>query len=155
MCCLVKYLLVSAAVVMPLSLAAQESKGPHVLDVFLGTTYADHHGESEHAFSVGVQYGYEIKRGVSVGVLAEYATNSLDAWVVGLPAVVNIGETPWQVTIMPGAELVGDEQEFLFRTGLGYEFEMQGGYALKPEVNLDWVDGETSVVAGVAVGFRF
>jgi hypothetical protein len=129
--------------------------GPHIVELFLGTTYADHHGHREHAFSVGAQYRYALNHAVSVGVLAEYATKSLDAWVVGIPVVFNLGETRWQLTAMPGAELEGSSKEFLFRAGIGYEFEMQGGYSLKPEINVDWVDGETSIVTGVSIGWRF
>lgn len=132
----------------------EEDLGPNIVELFVGTTYAEHHGHSEHAFSVGASYRYAFSDVISAGILAEYATKSLDAWVVGLPIVFSIGEG-WQITTMPGAELEGGQEEFLFRLGLGYEFEMEGGYALKPEVNADWVDGDVSAVLGMSVGFRF
>lgn len=146
---------------MPVALHADETlhtmeehHGPNIVEFFLGTTYADHHGHREHAFSVGASYRYAFSEVVSAGVLAEYATKSLDAWVVGVPVVFAFGDG-WQITTMPGIEIEGNNQEFLFRLGLGYEFEMEGGYSLKPEVNADWVDGDVSAVLGVSVGFRF
>ncbi|TMV09900.1 hypothetical protein FGK63_02175 [Ruegeria sediminis] len=128
--------------------------GPHIIEVFLGGTHADHHGSSETVFSAGVQYRYAITHRVSFGVLAEYANEPLDAWIVGAPVVFNLGETNWQLTAMPGVEIEDSEEEFLFRAGVGYEFELTD-YTLKPEVNVDWVDGDTAIVAGVSVGFRF
>ena len=131
------------------------SHGPHIFEMFFGGTYADHHGHDENALSIGAQYRYAINHSVSVGILAEYTDSPFDAWILGIPFVFNLGETAWQFTAMPGAELESGEEEFLFRTGLGYEFELEGGYSLKPEVNLDWLDGETAIVAGVSVGWRF
>ncbi len=141
---------------LPLQVAAQEREihSPHVLEFFVGNTSADHHGTRENAFSVGAQYRYQFSDAFGVGLLAEYARDPLDAWVVGVPMVVGLGDRGWQLTAMPGAEIEGGEQEFLFRVGLGYEFETRGGYSLKPEINVDWVDGETSVVAGISIGFR-
>lgn len=76
-------------------------------------------------------------------------------WILGVPFVFNLAETDWQLTVMPGVELEGSEEEFLFRTGFGYEFEVEGGYSIKPELNVDLVDGETAVVAGASFGWRF
>lgn len=129
-------------------------QGPHIVELFLGSAFADRNGQSEQALSVGAQYRFAFNRTVSIGVLAEYAAKSLDTWVVGVPFVFNLRETGWQLTTMPGLEIENSNEEFLFRTGVGYEIEMQG-YSLKPEVNVDWVDGETAVVAGVSIGFRF
>ncbi|MCA0871234.1 hypothetical protein LCL97_10370 [Seohaeicola saemankumensis] len=128
--------------------------GPNILELFIGSTYADHHGHREHAFSLGASYRYSFSDVVSAGILAEYATKSLDAWVIGVPIVFNVGDG-WQITTMPGVEIEGGQEEFLFRLGLGYEFEMEGGYSLKPEINADFVDGEVSGVLGISIGFRF
>ncbi|UWQ90246.1 hypothetical protein QEZ52_15890 [Aliisedimentitalea scapharcae] len=155
--------LLSFGGLVPMQSAANEAahetleaeSGPHIVELFIGSTYADHHGHREHAFSIGGQYRYALSHRTSVGVLAEYATESLDAWVVGIPLVVNLGDTRWQLTAMPGAEIEGGNTEFLFRAGVGYEFEMEGGYSIKPEINVDWVDGEASVVTGLSFGWRF
>ena len=128
--------------------------GPNIVEFFLGATNADHRGHNETVFSLGAQYRYAINPTVSVGVLAEYANDPLDLWVVGIPFVFNLGDTNWQLTAMPGAEIEDSHEEFLFRAGIGYEFEMTG-YSLKPEINVDWVDGEAAFVGGVSIGFRF
>lgn len=154
---------VSGATIAPVQVLANDGThafemghdGPHIFEVFLGQTYADHHGQDEQAFSIGAQYRYAISHVMSVGVLAEYTDSPFDAWILGLPYVLNLSESPWQLTLMPGVELEGGEKEFLFRTGVGYEFERQGGYSIKPEINFDWVDGEIAVVAGASIGWRF
>lgn len=128
---------------------------PHIFEVFLGWTHGDHDGHDEQAFSIGAQYRYAINHKVSFGVLAEYSESPFESWILGVPFVFNLGETSWQLTTMPGIELEGSEQEFLFRTGIGYEFETESGFSYKPEINVDWVDGETAVVVGVSFGRRF
>ena len=146
----------TALALLPLQATARERglESPHVLEFFAGNNSAEREGERENAFSVGGQYRYQFSETVGLGLLAEYARDPLDSWVVGIPVVFGFGGTGWQFTAMPGLEFEGDEQEFLMRAGVGYEFEMRGGYTLKPEINIDWVDGETSIVAGISIGFR-
>ena len=128
--------------------------GPHIVEFFLGATSADHHGHTEQAGSLGASYRYAFNHTVSAGVLAEYTGGALDHWVVGIPFVFNLGHGGWQGTLMPGAEITSSHEEALFRVGVGYEFELDG-YALKPELNVDFVNGETVVVLGASIGFRF
>ncbi|SHK45047.1 hypothetical protein SAMN05444000_13014 [Shimia gijangensis] len=128
--------------------------GPHIVEIFLGATSADHHGTREQAGSLGASYRYAFNHTVSAGVLAEYTGGALDHWVLGVPFVFNLGQGGWQGTLMPGVELTSSHEEALFRVGLGYEFEFDG-YALKPELNVDFVNGETVYVLGVSLGFRF
>ena len=129
--------------------------GPNIFEVFVGGTFEDHHGKSEEAVSAGVQYRYAFNNTVSVGVLAEYSASPLNHWIVGIPAVFTLGGSSWQLTAMPGLEFTNSKEKFLFRTGLGYEFELPSGTSVKPEVNLDWVNGDVAVVAGVSFGWRF
>ncbi|MEM6577515.1 MAG: hypothetical protein AAF678_03415 [Pseudomonadota bacterium] len=129
--------------------------GPNIVEFFLGATFEEKNGKNETAFTTGAQYRYAINDTVSVGVLGEYAGSPLDFWVVGVPAVFNIGHSGWQFTTMPAVEFKSSKEKFLFRTGIGYEFEFEGGYSVKPEVNVDWVEGEAIVVTGVNLGLRF
>jgi hypothetical protein len=46
------------------------------------------------------------------------------------------------------------DSEFLFRVGAVYEFEV-GEIILAPKFNIDFVDGDTVLVGGLAVGFGF
>ncbi|MFT7593529.1 MAG: hypothetical protein ACI8R4_000842 [Paracoccaceae bacterium] len=130
-----------------------EAEGPHIVELFMGNTRGETHTGYENAFSAGVSYNYLLNPTVSVGVMAEYASDPLDSWVVGAPIVFRVGEG-WQLTTMPGIEREHGESEFLFRLGVGYEIEMSG-YSLKPEVNADFVNGEVAFVTGVSIGFRF
>ncbi|MDP2579987.1 hypothetical protein Q8W37_08595 [Shimia thalassica] len=134
--------------------AGEAEHGPHIVELFLGVTSADHNGHTQQAGSVGASYRYAFNHTVSAGVLAEYTGGALDDWVVGIPVVFNLGHGGWQGTLMPGFEITSSHEEPLFRVGLGYEFEFDG-YSLKPELNVDFVDGETVYVLGVSLGFRF
>ncbi len=134
--------------------ADEEFQGPNIVEFFLGSTRADHRGANENALAVGAQYRYAFSEGFSFGVLGEYSRDPFDAWILGAPAVFSPGNSAWQFTAMPGIEFEGRDQKFLFRAGVGYEFEMPG-YLLKPEINVDWVDGNTAIVGGLSIGFRF
>ncbi|WP_299356023.1 hypothetical protein [uncultured Shimia sp.] len=148
--------LLSAATFMcpTISTANEAAHGPHIVEIFLGATSADHHGSTEQAGSLGASYRYAFNHTVSAGVLAEYTGGALDHWGLGVPFVFNLGHGGWQGTLMPGVEVTSSHEKALFRVGLGYEFELDG-YALKPELNVDFVDGETVYVLGVSLGFRF
>jgi hypothetical protein len=46
------------------------------------------------------------------------------------------------------------ENTYLTRVGTSYEFEI-GEMTLAPEINFDFVDGDTAFVAGVSLGWAF
>jgi hypothetical protein len=54
----------------------------HHIAVILGTTHTEHDVD---AFTIGVDYEYRLSSLIGVGVLGEYATGDVDAWVVGVP----------------------------------------------------------------------
>ena len=152
---------VAALVLCPLPALAQEvgqqeseeAEGQSVVELFIGNTRAETHFGDENALSVGLSYHRLLNPTVSVGVLGEYASDPLDSWVLGVPVIFRVGKG-WQFTAMPGVEREHGKSEFLFRTGIGYEFELKG-YSLKPEVSADFVDGDVAIVTGLSVGFRF
>ena len=50
----------------------------------------------------------------------------------------------------------GDKREHTLRATIGYEFELNGGWTLSPQTNLDMIEHEDSeVVIGIALGKRF
>ncbi|MGI9512066.1 MAG: hypothetical protein ACR2OL_04115 [Anderseniella sp.] len=55
---------------------------------------------------------------------------------------------------MPGIEVHKDETEFLFRAGIGYEFEIDR-FTILPELNADFGEGEVNLVFGASLGFKF
>jgi hypothetical protein len=122
----------------------------HHIAVILGNTHTEH---DEDAFTIGIDYEYRLSPLVGVGVLGEYATGGVDAWVVGVPFALHPG-AGWRLVAMPGVEIHDGESAFLFRTGVGYEFEL-GEFTVMPEVNADFVDDETNLFFGASIGFKF
>jgi hypothetical protein len=43
----------------------------------------------------------------------------------------------------------------MFRIGVGYEFEVVPRWAIVPEFNVDFVDGERELVYGVSAQYEF
>ena len=74
-------------------------------------------------------------------------------WVFAVPFSWR-NTDPWKVTIAPGWEHEEGENTYLTRLGTSYEFEI-GEVTLVPEINFDFVDGDTSFVAGVSLGWAF
>jgi hypothetical protein len=122
----------------------------HHLELFLGNTHTE---DDEDAFSFGLGYEYRLTHFLGIGVLGEYAVKDIDAWVVGVPLAIHPG-AGWRLVVMPGLELHDGDSEFLFRTGVGYEFEVDR-YTIMPEFNADFVDDEVNYVFGVGLGVKF
>jgi len=125
-------------------------------ELFLGGIWEEgEDGEDgENAFAVGVAHEYRLFRYVGVGVFAEYAADPLGTWSFGTPLFLH----PWlgfRIQLAPGLELDDGDAEFLFRAGLAYEFELSEHWRLLPELNADFVDGTTSVVYGVTLGYAW
>ncbi len=116
----------------------------------LSNTHTEH---GENAVTAAMSYHRRISPLVSVGVLGEYAFGDIDTGIVGIPVKLYPGQG-WVFTGMPGVEIHDSNTEGLFRVGVGYEFELEG-FSLTPEVNADFVDGETNIVTGISIGFGF
>lgn len=130
--------------------APEEVEKLHHVEVFLGNTHTE---EGVDAFSIGGEYEYRMNPLLGIGVLGEYAFEDVDSWVFGVPLTIHPG-AGWQLVAMPGVELEGDETTFLFRVGVGYEFELEQ-FTIKPEFNADFVDDEVDLVFGASLGFGF
>ncbi|MGB5215919.1 MAG: hypothetical protein WBN88_20025 [Anderseniella sp.] len=128
----------------------EEIEKRHHVEVFLGNTHTE---EGNDAFSFGAQYEYRLSSLIGIGILGEYAFENIDAWVVGAPLTIHPG-AGWQLVAMPGVEIEDSETKFLFRAGVGYEFELEQ-FSIKPEVNADFVGGDVNLVFGVSLGFGF
>lgn len=119
-------------------------------EMSLSNTHTEH---GENAATFALAYHRRVSPLVSVGILGEHSFGHLDTNIVGIPVKLYPNKG-WVLTAMPGAEFHGGHHNPLFRVGVGYEFEM-GGYSITPEVNADFVDGETNIVAGISIGFGF
>jgi hypothetical protein len=116
--------------------------------------YSTRERNGERAQTLSVSYNYHFADQFSTGPLVEYAKDPLDLWIVGLPLRYHPG-AGWVLTAMPAVEYHNSHAEPLFRLGIGYDFELEGGFLLAPEINLDWVDDKTDLVVGLSFGFRY
>jgi hypothetical protein len=57
--------------------------------------------------------------------------------------------------VAPGLEHRQGEDELLLRTGVGYEFSLSDRWMMMPELAIDFVDGDESLVFGLVFGFGF
>ncbi len=121
------------------------------IELGIANTHTEH---GENAFTLAASYNYRFSDFASIGVLGEYAFDPLDQWIVGLPLKFYPGKG-WVLVAMPGAEFHNGHEEALFRLGVGYEFELEGGYSITPEFNADYVDDEIEYVIGLTFGFGF
>ncbi len=125
--------------------------GPHHFSVLVANTHERGAGDS---LTVGLDYEYRVNKLLGVGVVAERAYGSLDATTVLAVADIHFqGGLIMQVG--PGFERRHDEEVFVARVGVLYEFEVDR-FTLSPQLHWDYHNDEpNTVVAGVAFGFSF
>jgi hypothetical protein len=133
----------------------------HHVALFAGGTHADIEieeagivrEESEDAFTVGLDYEYRLRPLFGVGGLVEYAGGDLETTIVaGALFIHPVGGLKF--ILAPGVEHEGDENEFLFRAGVYYDFFF-GNFSITPTFSVDFVDGEEDLVYGVSFGYGF
>lgn len=123
---------------------------PHHLSVLLARTSED----EEAAGSVGIDYELRVSDVVGLGVVAEYAFEDLDATT--LLAVTDLHVTPSFIfQTGPGVEFIEDEERFVYRFGVLYEFELGEGRTISPQIHRDFTSGEDALVVGVALGIAY
>jgi hypothetical protein len=135
-----------------------ESESGHyhrnVAELLLGTTYEDTRYGSKNGFTIGFTYERRLSDVLGLGGFWEYAAGDFDKWSIGVPLFVH-PYGGWRLGLAPGVEHREGENEFLFRAGVAYEFELSERWAMIPEVNVDFVDGEEAFVFGLSLGFGF
>jgi hypothetical protein len=109
---------------------------------------------SENGASIGLEYEYQLNPRFGIGGLGEYAGGDFDSWVIGIPVFIH-PHAGWFFRLAPGLEFEDSETNFLFRAGLGYEFELMPRWSLAPEFNVDFVDGDTKLVYGLTLSWEF
>jgi hypothetical protein len=127
---------------------------PNAVELFLGNTYERADDETANGFSVGVTYERRLSDLLGVGGFYEYAAGDFDKWSIGVPLFVH-PYGGWRLDLAPGLEHRDGEDEFLFRAGVAYEFELSERWAVMPEFNVDFVNGEQAFVFGLSCGFGF
>jgi len=140
---------------------AEEAHHPNHVGLFLGVA---HNGEAAATdFAAGIDYEYALAEPIGVGIFAERVFAEHAETLIGIPISYTVHRLQLFVAPAvlfaeaPAGEATAEassEQEFLVRVGAGYEFELAGA-SLTPKVNLDFVNGEMTLVPGLAVGIGF
>ena len=129
---------------------AEEAHHRHLVSAFVGVTHE--HGEDAPTF--GAEYIFDvIPDRFGVGGLVELAKGDLDAeFAMALAHYRPVGALYLAGGV--GVERRTGERETVGRIGVGYDFEF-GRWVVAPEVNLDFVHREDTLVYGVAIGRKF
>jgi len=144
-------------------LAAEQTHATHqdsvrhhlnMFEVFLGNTYEDSKHGDENGFTLGLTYERRFSELLGIGGFYEYAAGDFDKWSIGVPLFIHPHEG-WRFAPAPGLEHRHGDDEFLFRTGVAYEFELSERWVMVPEFNVDFVDGEEAFVFGISFGLGF
>jgi hypothetical protein len=124
--------------------------------VFLGATAggeATGGGHEDATATIGIEYRRNLSSIVGVGLLLEFSGGERRSHVGIVPVTLMLGS---RVQLIVG---VGWERhtgtEFLGRLGFGYKIMLVPGNSIRPEINIDFVDGETLVVVGASIGWDF
>ncbi len=132
-------LLLSVGMLFPMISSASEEGHDHRhhVAVFVGATHAE--GTDEP--TVGVDYQYRLTPKIGVGALVDRAGGDLDATIVAGALFFH----PYEGLLLlaaAGNENTDHGDEFIVRAGIGYEFELNGGWTLTPQLNFDFVEDE-------------
>ena len=139
------------------SLAAHDEEEEferNVAAVFIGVTGKERrNGEP----ALGLEYARYFNPSFAIRGIIEYTSGDDDFWVVAVPFAYRTG--PWTAYIAPGFEVEElkdrpSDSHWLLRVGGEYGFEI-GKVEVAPQINVDFVEGDTVFVFGVTVGTRF
>jgi opacity protein-like surface antigen len=147
---------------------------PHHVSLTVGA--ADNGHLDETGLSIGAEYRYALNERFAIGPMLDYTTYDHETttllvaalfWrphggrfqLFGGPGIefVEAEHHSTPVTPVPlssAAEADEDDSEFAFRLGAGYDLPL-GKFSLTPLVSADFIDGHTTWVYGIALGFGF
>jgi hypothetical protein len=126
----------------------------NMVELLLGNTYEDAGHGSEKGVTIGCAYERRFSELLGVGGFYEYAAGDFDKWSVGVPLFIH-PHKGFRFALAGGLEHRHGDDEFLFRTGVGYEFKLSERWIMMPEFNVDFVDGEEALVFGLTLGYGF
>jgi len=107
----------------------------------------------DRSFSLGLDYEQRFSESFGVGVLAERAFGDRDFWIAAIPFSWHKGH--WKFSVAPGVEHEkGHDDHGLVRLSVDYGFEING-FELAPLLAVDFVESDTVLVLGVAIGLGF
>ncbi|RLA31915.1 MAG: hypothetical protein DRR11_09610 [Gammaproteobacteria bacterium] len=117
--------------------------------MFIGLTSED---RRESGLALGIEYEYRLNRSFGIGVLAEHTFGDVDTTVYAMPFAYHSGR--WKAYVGPGIEDGDLGNESLWRVGAEYAFEV-GRWEVSPQLDIDFIDGDTALVLGVTIGKGF
>jgi len=140
---------------IPTMNALAANNAHHYPAIFIGTTTAD----SKSEFSYGFEYEYKFNKLWGAGVVYEKTDDAHHGDGVDV-YLASAYLHPWKdlrIGAGFGKEKVGGHHSFtedLARISVSYDFHF-AGIGVAPTLAVDFVDGETATVAGVAFVFAF
>jgi len=160
-CALIGLMMALLVLLVPVKIPAEEAghgskekglENRHGIELFLGNTHED----GEDGFSVGLSYEYRLNQLFGIGGIVEYVSGDLREWVLAVPLFLHPYKG-WQFLVAPGVDIPDNDgdNEFLFRVGAAYEFEIGEKWAITPEFNVDFVDNSEVLVYGLSFGYKF
>jgi hypothetical protein len=117
--------------------------------IFLGATV----DEDESAFTLGADYERRFSKRFGIGVLADYASGDVRAYVVALPVFLHVTER-LKFFVAAGVEDSSHGTESLVKLGVDYGFKV-GGLIVAPVFTVDFVDRQEILVFGLNIGRSF
>ncbi|HEX5638960.1 MAG TPA: hypothetical protein VFX81_04090 [Burkholderiaceae bacterium] len=146
----------------------------HLHHVSLTLGAADNGHLDETGLSIGAEYRYGLNERFAIGPMLDYTTYDHETttllvaalfWrphggrfqVFGGPGVEYVDAehhaTPVTPVALSSAE-ADDDSEFALRLGAGYDFPI-GKLSLTPLISADFIDGHTTWVYGIGLGYGF
>ena len=130
--------------------AEAEAEPPNGVGIFVGNTQ----NGSLNGASIGFEYERKMTSLIGVGAIAEYAGGDFESVGLFVPVFFH-PHAGWVFKIAPGLHIADSKTSFQVRAGIGYEFNVARKWALAPQLNADFVDGETELVYGLAFTRHF
>ncbi len=154
----IKFMLVPFILISGIANGQETEHFPrHHLGVFAGAGIEKEHGHSESGYALGLEYEFRFNERWGLGVDLErlFGDETDRSEVVAMPLSFHPNEH-WRLFLGPGYEFHGKKDKFLLRTGVAYEWELNNGWSLSPEIIADFLDGGAKTyVAGIAIGHGF
>jgi hypothetical protein len=136
--------------------SSETTREPNDIGVFLGATAGgdrEGDGREDSTATIGIEYRRNVARMVGIGLLLEFTGGERRASAGIVPVTFMLGAGA-QLIVGAGWES-RPETHFLGRLGFGYRIGLVPGNSIRPEINIDFVDGEQLVVVGVSIGWGF
>lgn len=160
-CTLIGLMMVLLVLLAPVKIPAEEAghgtkekglENRHGIELFIGNT----HDDGEDGFTVGLGYEYRLNQLLGIGGMVEYAGGDFKDWVLVVPFALHPYKG-WRFFVAPGVLIHNSNaEEFLFRVGASYEFEIGKKWAITPGINANFIErNRDALIFGLSFGYKF